>query len=229
MSDKFEHDLPIRMVTVWDLPIRIFHWLISFNVIFLLVTGNIGGDWILWHIRAAYLLSGLIIFRILWGIKGSYYARFSSFIVSPIKGFTYLKQIFSGEAEPHYQHNPAGALMVLVLMIALSTQFLAGTVITDDIMWYGPFYQWVSGALAEMGTALHHQMEWVLIGLVILHIAAVMFHQFWLKEKIIQAMIHGKKHRQEQSAKPVVVNRLVLIGILVLSGIWVYWLWGLPI
>ncbi|TQV71396.1 branched-chain alpha-keto acid dehydrogenase subunit E2 [Aliikangiella marina] len=219
----------LQMVLVWDWPIRLFHWLLVANLVFLITTGNVGGDWIIWHIRSAYILSGLILFRILWGVFGSYYARFHQFVVSPFKSFSHLMSLIKGNPSKHYGHNPAGAVMVIVLLVALLSQFLAGTVISDDIMWYGPFYSWVSESLSSLGTRIHYQMEIVLIVLAAVHILAVMYHQFVLKEKLVQAMLHGKKEKEANEPRTVSFNPIVLIVIVLFCVAWVVWLWSLPV
>ena len=222
-------DKPSNTVVVWDLPIRLFHWLVVIDFVFLVVTGNIGGDWIIWHIRAAYIMSGLVLFRILWGVLGSYHARFHHFVTSPIKVLQYLTALVKGKAPAYYGHNPAGAVMVIILLFALLVQFLAGTVITDDIMWYGPFYGWVTESLASLGTRIHHQMEIILLVLVGIHILAVLFHQLRLKEKLIQGMVHGKKMTTPTPPQTVSVNYLSLTLSIIVASIWVWWLWSLPV
>lgn len=220
---------PSPQVLVWDLPLRLFHWLLVINLVFLVVTGNIGGDWVIWHIRAAYIMSGLLLFRIMWGGWGSHHARFGRFVVSPSLSVKYLASMFQGKTKTYYGHNPAGAFMVVIMLFALLVQFVAGTVITDEIMWFGPFYNWVSESLASLGTRIHYQMELVLIVLASVHVLAVLYHQLVLKEKIIEAMIHGKKTMSNKMAESVTVNYLALVIIVILCASWVGWLWSLPI
>ena len=74
---------PSARTRIWDLPTRLFHWLLAALVIFSFTTGKLGGDWLTWHFRSGYAIASLLLFRLLWGFAGSRYARFASFLPSP--------------------------------------------------------------------------------------------------------------------------------------------------
>ncbi len=217
------------LVKVWDLPTRLFHWTLVTLFLFLVISGELGGQLMRWHILSGCLLSGLIIFRVIWGILGSYHARFINFVRSPNVALMYLLALFKGNAGVYMGHNPAGAIMVLLLLIALCLQALTGLVTTDDVLWSGPLYSWVNEAIAEWGAAIHHALEVILKLLVIVHILSVLVHEFYFKDPIVGAMIHGYKvvpqdHKVEANRH----NRALILG-LVVSGAWVMWLWSLPL
>ncbi|MDO6512575.1 cytochrome b/b6 domain-containing protein [Neptuniibacter sp. 2_MG-2023] len=218
------------MVKIWDLPTRIFHWVLVSLFLFLIYSGNWDDSLMQWHFYSGYLLSGLILFRILWGIVGTYYARFCSFIVSPIKGLSYLKSTFKGDTSEHfYGHNPAGAMMVVMLILLLMLQVASGLVTSDEVLWEGPFYASVSDALASLGAEVHHTVQIILQCLVGLHILGVITHSILFKEKLVASMVTGTK-KDLGNAKPrEPVNPVALLMCVALSVAWVYYLFGLPI
>lgn len=220
-----------QLVRVWDLPTRLFHATLIIVFIFLIVSSKLGGDWTLWHMRAGYLMAGLLIFRLCWGLVGSKNARFFTFLRSPRTTLRYIMSLFRGKPSHYTTHNPAGAIMVVIMIAAFTTQVLTGLVMSDDIFWNGPFYLQVSSELASWSSSIHRQMENFLLLLIALHIIAVLIHQFILKEPLIMAMIHGKK-TVEDSATTTNSSANFSLGILVLAVLLmvavVAWLWSLP-
>lgn len=218
-----------RMIQVWDLHTRIFHWSLVGLFVFLIVSGDLGDDLIEWHFYAGYLLSGLLVFRLIWGIVGSEHSRFISFVRHPLHTMGYLKRMIQGKAEHHYGHNPAGGMMVIVLLVLLSIQVASGLVTTDDVIWDGPFYSAVSDDLAELGSMLHHQVQNVLQLLVVLHVAAIIFHRFKYKDALVPAMIHGKKPDQGGAVSTSGAGVMASVIALTLSAGWVLYLFSLPL
>ncbi|MEZ5568319.1 MAG: cytochrome b/b6 domain-containing protein [Halioglobus sp.] len=111
-------------VYVWDRFVRFFHW----SLVLLFITSYLSGEeehWI--HIYSGYAIIALVTARILWGFIGSRYARFSEFIYSPWKAIGYLRGLVTGQKPPRYLgHNPAGGLMVLVMLVTLLTIAFSG-------------------------------------------------------------------------------------------------------
>ena len=218
-----------RMINVWDLPTRIFHWTLVGLFVFLIISGDLGDDLIELHFYAGYLLSGLLLFRIIWGVIGSRHSRFTSFVRHPKTTLKYLKGMFNGKAEHHYGHNPAGGMMVIVLLLLLALQVATGLVSTDDVIWDGPFYSAVSDQVAEIGGELHEAIQGLLQLLVVLHVAAILFHRFKYNDQLVPAMIHGKKPDVggAVSARNVsVIRTLIAVGF---STAWVFYLFSLPL
>jgi len=171
-----------------------------------------------------------VLFRLLWGFFGTYYARFSQFIRSPFSSLTYLKDILSGNASHYLGHNPAGAWMIVVLLLGLGLQATAGLFISDEILWDAPFYGVLSDELTSWAGTIHVNAEWYLIGLVVVHILAVLWHRFRYKEPLIGAMIHGKKPRHSDIDKEnTAINLFALIICLAISLSLFVWLWNQPI
>lgn len=177
-----------KTIKVWDVPVRLFHWLLLALVIGAIVSIKIGGNAIVWHGRFGHMIFGLIVFRIVWGVIGSRTARFSSFVRGPGAIVDYLKGRWQGIG-----HNPLGALSVLGLLGLMAFQSTTGLFTTDDIAFTGPLYRAVSGDLASQLTSLHRQAEWFIYALVALHVAAVMFYTHVKKDNLIKPMITGRK------------------------------------
>lgn len=217
------------MVKIWDLPTRVFHWMLVSLFLFLIYSGSWDDSLMEWHFFCGYLLSGLILFRIFWGVFGTYYARFCSFIVSPIKGLSYLKSIAKGNTEHFYGHNPAGALMVVALIVLLLLQVASGLVTSDEVLWDGPFYSSVSDEVASLGAEIHHTVQLILQYLIGLHILGVVAHSIRFKEKLVASMVTGNK-KDLGNAKPRdSVNIIAFVLCAGLSSAWVYYLFSLPI
>src|SRR5580698_5393961 len=136
---------------VWDLPVRVFHWLLVLTIIGLYVTAKLGTDWTPWHMRLGKFMIGLLIFRLIWGFIGPRHARFGNFIRGPGTVLQYLKGCIQSVG-----HNPLGAGMVVLMLVLLLVQVTTGLFSTDDIVWTGPYFPSVSHDLAEKLTAIHH-------------------------------------------------------------------------
>ena len=181
------------MVKVWDLFIRLNHWLIVGLVVSAWLSSRYGDAEYQWHTLNGYAIFVLVITRIIWGVVGSTTARFSHFIRSPIQSILYLKSLFSPRYTSSLGHNPAGGWMVVLLLLALLMQAVTGMFSSDDISVEGPFAFYVSEDWVERLSGLHRLLFNVIIALVVLHVVAVLYHQVIKKEALIQAMFSGKK------------------------------------
>lgn len=217
------------MVKIWDIPTRIFHWVLVLLFLFLIYSGRWDDSLMQWHFYSGYALSGLIIFRILWGVVGTRYARFRSFVTSPIQGLSYLKATFTGKAKHFYGHNPAGSMMVLMLILLLALQVASGLVMSDEVLWEGPFYASVSDELASLGAQIHHTVQSILVYLVGFHILGVIVHSILFKEKLVASMITGSKKDVGEAKPREAVNPIAFVLCFGLSAGWVYYLFSLPI
>ncbi len=175
-------------VRVWDLPLRLFHWSLLGAVLGLFVTAKLGA--MQWHFYLGYAVLALLMFRLIWGIVGSQYARFASFPPHPMAAWRALR----GEKSLNLGHNPLGAFSVYALLAALAFQAISGLFSNDDIAAEGPLVVKVSKALSDQITGLHKANEAVIVGLVLLHIGAIVYYRYVKKEPLIGAMIHGDKH-----------------------------------
>lgn len=173
-------------IQLWDLPLRVFHWLLFLCVVGAFVTQKIGGDMMVWHGRLGLTILGLLVFRVVWGFVGSTYARFSYFVSGPHAIRRYLSGQWSGVG-----HNPLGAYSVLALLSVLAWLALTGLFANDDIAFNGPLQRWVDYALSGRLTDLHKAAEPVLMGLVGLHIGAIAYYVRIKKRNLLIPMITG--------------------------------------
>lgn len=181
-----------KKIRVWDLPTRLFHWALAACVIGLVITGKIGGATIDWHARIGYAVLALLLFRLVWGLVGGYWSRFASFIYSPGSVINHLK----GKAHPDHLigHNPLGAGSVFAMLLVLLAQVGTGLVSDDEISFTGPLNKLVSSATGLLATSYHKQYgQWLVIGLVVLHVAAILYYLVRKKDNLIRPMLNGDK------------------------------------
>ena len=177
---------------IWDLPTRLFHWLLVMCVLGLIITGNVGGLWMDWHFRFGYAVLCLLIFRVLWGFVGGYWSRFSSFIYSP----TSLLMYWRGQSPWLHRvgHSPMAALSVFALLAALLVQVFTGLLSDDEIFHRGPWAVWASYDWIEAASRYHKDIgKFVVLGLVLLHLLALLFYKFIKRQSLVQAMVTGDK------------------------------------
>lgn len=177
------------MIRVWDLPIRLFHWLLVVCIIGSLISVNIGGNAIQWHAYFGYSILTLLVFRIVWGFVGSKHARFLSFMPSPKSLLNYLQ----GKSPRFLGHNPIGALSVFALLFVLSVQVTTGLFVDDEIAFQGPFAQYVSNATISFLSQIHESNQVVIYTLIAIHIAAILYYRKFKGEDLIKPMINGDK------------------------------------
>jgi cytochrome b len=182
------------MVTVhiWDLPTRMFHWLLVACVIGLLITGNVGGNAMVWHFRFGYIVLTLLLFRLIWGFLGGHWSRWSQLPLSFSKVWSYLR----GQSVPahHAGHNPLGSWSVLAVLFFLTFQVSTGLVSDDEIANMGPLSSLVSGSVVSWATNWHKNVgKFILLGLIALHLLALAWYQFKKHISLVPAMVHGDK------------------------------------
>lgn len=178
---------------VWDAFVRCFHWsLVTFFAISV-ISGKVGGEWIVWHMRSGYVILALVTFRLMWGFVGGEYARFTSFLTGPIRSLKFAKGLLGEEHEAVIGHNPVGGWMVVALLVLLATQAVLGLFSNDEIATTGPLARYVSDETSITLMSRHRNIGDLLLILVGVHIAAVLFHVFVKKEGIVRAMFNGRK------------------------------------
>ncbi|MFQ3249932.1 MAG: cytochrome b [Glaciecola sp.] len=191
----------MQQVYIWDFPTRIFHWLLVIAICSQYLTAELLDDAMTWHFYGGYFILGLLIFRVLWGVFGAYYARFSQFVVSPRKVWNYARLFNSSAYQPVVGHNPLGAYSVLFIMTILFTQAISGLFITDDIFHDGPYYSVLSEETRQIMNWVHHQgfiAVWLFLAL---HISAMLVYKFAKHQNLVKSMITGyKKQEPETSA-----------------------------
>ena len=207
-----------------DLPVRLFHWLlvIAIGVAYYSVefSGNMDH-----HFYAGYVVLTLIAFRIMWGFFGTRYARFSSFFfpISEIKA--YASKMLQKNSTPHAGHNPLGALSAIALMLVVLFQAVSGLFASDGDFLFGPLSEKISYSLSDTITELHELNMNLIWGLAGLHLAAVLFYQFFKKQNIIGAMFSGRKKELDGDTEEIANSKLKLaVPMVAAMAAVVYWI-----
>jgi len=183
------------VMRIWDLPTRIFHWLLAACVIGAIVTANLGGLWMDWHVRFGLATLGLIVFRLAWGCVGPRYARFTQFMRAPRAVVRYLR------GEPSAPgHNPLGGWSVAAMLAVLGFQAGSGLFANDDILTEGPLAQYIEENASSMLTGLHQANAWLVYALVGLHLAAIAWYVGWRRKRLVRPMISGDMRRADWPA-----------------------------
>ena len=210
-----------RLIRVWDLPTRVFHWLLVILVLICFITGKIGGTWMSYHIWAGCAVLGLLMFRLVWGFVGGRHARFSAFVRAPGAVLRYARTLLRPEATKFLGHNPLGGWSVLAMLLALAVQAVTGLFANDDIFTEGPLYPWISKATSDWLTHIHKLNQGVVLLLVGVHVMAVLFYLIMKHENLIQPMFTGRKRWYGQSeASGNHLGRAALAAGLVAAGIY---------
>ncbi len=199
---------------VWDLPTRLFHWLLVISVTGAIVTVNIGGAWMDWHVRFGIASFVLLLFRIVWGLLGPRYARFTQFVTSPAKTLNYLR----GDQRKEAGHNPLGAWSVLAMLALLVLQSSTGLFTSDDVLTQGPFVQFISSDQVAWFTRIHSFNEYFLYAIIALHLVAIAFYSV-KGEGLVKPMVTGDipKHTLPSGTQSARDDWRVRVGALLLG------------
>lgn len=204
-------DAPITRI--WDLPTRLFHWLLVLLVTLLWVTGEFGGmDLTLdipgrgetylsnmdIHALAGQAVLGLLMFRLMWGFWGSSTARFAHFLHSPRVIWDKVRELLQGKVSATTGHNPLGGVMVVLFIVALGLQSVSGLFSADDLFFQGPLSHLVEDTTVETLTGFDHLLFSGLKVLIILHLLAIGYY-FLRGHNLITAMLTGKRRLYHRS------------------------------
>ncbi|MBX3596258.1 MAG: cytochrome b/b6 domain-containing protein [Rhizobiaceae bacterium] len=168
-----------KTVKVWSVATRLFHWSLVASVATAWLTSD---EFRSAHELAGYCALGLVAFRVIQGLIGERYARFSQFVRSPVHTLKYLGSMARGREARYIGHNPAGALMVLALLVTVFGTGLTGWMQTTDT-WWG--IEWVE--------EVHEVLANSLLVLIALHVAGVILASHRHGENLVRAMVNGKK------------------------------------
>lgn len=186
MTDPAAADATLA-IPVWDLPVRFVHW----SLVLLIACSWWSAEYgeVEWHIRSGLAVLFLLLFRILWGFFGSSTARFNSFVRGPGALLTYLR---NPQGWRGVGHTPLGALSVVALLGLIGLQVWFGLPSSDeDGVVTGPLNRLVSFDTAEWARWVHGLLFNVLLGMIALHVAAILFYR-WRGQKLVRAMVTGR-------------------------------------
>lgn len=200
-------------IKIWDPLIRLFHWILVVSFVVAYLSGE---ELDLLHVWSGYLITGLLVFRLIWGFVGSKHARFSDFLYSPRQVISHTRSLFSGRSRRYLGHNPAGGVMVFLLLFILSCTVGSGLVLdsgvgTSSMAEIGqvvlPASAWADdddddeheGRENEMLEEVHEFFANLTLLLVFLHIAGVVVSSRLHHENLVRAMITGRKQREPEA------------------------------
>lgn len=184
---------PPATVPVWDIGVRLFHWGLVVAFIVAYISSE---EWMNLHVWAGYLITTLLLFRLVWGVVGSHHARFTDFVYAPATVLRYSKDVLRGQAQRYLGHNPAGGAMVVVLLITLFTIITSGLALYGADAWAGPLAPFLKGMdhdSIEILEEVHEIAVNVCLGLIAFHIGGVIWESLLHREDLIRAMLHGRK------------------------------------
>jgi len=193
-----------QTVLVWDFPIRVFHWLLVVSFAGAWITSESEAQQMI-HYAFGYSACALVLFRIIWGIVGTRYARFTQFIKGPVATISHIKSLLKGNQDPGIGHNPAGALAMISLMVLILLIGLTG-------------YWSVKEFLGDFMSGAHEAIANLTIIVVAIHIAAAIIMSFLQKENLVRSMVTGNKKGMPEQA---IRYPMYLIGT-GLAVVWVY-------
>lgn len=215
--------MPSR-VPVWDAPVRLFHWALAVLVVFSFVTGKLGGGWMQWHVKSGSCILALLVFRLAWGVVGSSTARFAGFVRGPRAAIDYARTLLARRPVVRAGHNPLGGWMVMAMLAMLLVQASSGLFADDEIMTQGPLSVKASSAVVARMNWIHEFNQWVIVGAVALHVAAIATYQWGLRVDLLGPMVHGSATLDPSEAPPRLGSSALAAVLMAISAAAVYWL-----
>ena len=197
---------PRPNLLVWDLPVRVFHWLLA---------GCFAGAWLtaeserwrLLHVTLGYTMGGLLAFRVLWGLLGTRHARFADFVRGPRAVLAYGRALLHGQPEHHVGHNPAGALAIIA-MLGLGAAIVASG--------WATYNDWGGGLMEE----LHEGAASVMLAVVGVHIAGVLLASRLHHENLVGSMLTGRKHGVPADGIRSAWRSVAAVMVVAVAGFW---------
>jgi cytochrome b len=213
---------------VWDLPLRLFHWLLVLSIAASWYTaersedylniGSFSAGYIQIHFWLGYWTLGMIIFRVIWGFVGPRHARFSNFMRGPSKTAAYIRSFGSRDYVPAPGHNPLGAWSVVLLLSMIAAQAITGLFLVDNTEIYlAPYHQTVDPSTASRFATFHFTNFDVLLWAIGLHVLAVLFYVFAKRQNLIGAMLSGRKPGHLVSEQEAITGSQVLKALIVIA------------
>ncbi len=204
---------------VWDLPLRLLHWLLVLSIAGSWITIKVGYDWVQMHIYLGYFTLGLLLFRVLWGFVGPRHARFGQFLRGPRATWRYARSLGQRDSPPSVGHNPLGAWMVMAMLAMLVFQAVSGLFASDDILYAGPYNGAVTQGLADRLTRLHKQnFNLLIVSATALHLLAITYYAWHKRQNLLRPMLSGRKPVQLVPAGQAIessrVGRALLLAVL---------------
>lgn len=197
-------------ILVWDAPVRVFHWLMVASFAGAWLTAE-SERWRLLHVTLGYTMVGLVAFRIVWGLMGTRYARFSAFVRSPAAVIRYMASLVKGRPERHVGHNPAGAIAIVAMLLMTLAVGVTGWAVYNSTggEWLGNLHEGVANAM---------------LALIAIHVIAVLASSLLHRENLIGAMVTGyKSGRADESIRTARWGLAALVMAAAIAWWWTQW------
>lgn len=206
---------------IWDWPTRLFHWVLVILIVALWWSAEEREMEL--HRQLGQVMLGLLVFRIYWGFAGSRTSQFTGFIKWPGAIFAYVGGLLKPDYKPAVGHNPLGGLSVIAMLLVLAAQVVLGLFAVDvDGMESGPLSRHVEFDTGRLASDWHETMFNVLVGLIVLHLAAIAFYQLFKRTNLIGPMVTGSRALAEgaspEEIKPAPLWR-VAPGVVIAIGV----------
>lgn len=195
-----------KSILVWDLPVRVFHWLAVLCFAGAWLTSE-SERWRLVHVTLGYTLGGLMAFRVVWGLVGTRHARFASFVRGPVAVLRYLKSLRLRAPEHYVGHNPAGAVAIVLLIVLGLGMLGTGWASYNEVAG-----EWV----AELHEAIGNTMLLVVLG----HLVGVVSGSLAHRENLVRAMVTGRKRGGSDAG---IARGWTVVGLLLLAAVLGFW------
>ena len=193
-------------ILVWDAPVRVFHWLMVLSFAGAYLTSE-SERWRLIHVTLGYTMGGLVAFRIVWGLVGTRYARFSNFVRGPAAVMSYMRSLLKKAPEHHVGHNPAGALAIVLLLLCSAAIVASGWAVYNEVGG-----SWLEGVHEVAGNFML-----IVVGV---HLAGVIVSSKLHRENLVRAMVMGSKEGAPAEGIPRAWFGLALVMVVFVLGFW---------
>ena len=212
----------MRRIMVWDLPVRLFHWVLVALILAAWVTQYL--DRMNLHVWIGEWILTLLLFRVVWGFIGSDTARFTWFLRSPLAAFRHLAHLGRREPDREVGHNAAGGWMVLVMLALIGLQAGTGLFSNDDSDTEGPLMHLISKDRSDWLSHIHYLnfklIEWVIV----LHVVAIALYAVLKRHNLVRPMVTGTKLMPADVVAPRLVNPLWALVVLAIAFGVVVWI-----
>ena len=204
----------LAKILVWDLPVRLVHWLMALLIPFSWWSAE--NDEMELHRLSGYVLLGLLLFRLIWGFVGSEPARFARFVKGPGAVRRYLRGDREGAT---VGHNPLGGWSVVAMFAVLALQIGLGLFAVDeDGLESGPLSYLVSFDTARTIHELHHNNFWLLAGLILLHVGAILWYLLVRRKNLVAAMITGRTRAEDGAVGPAMASPMRALAAMLVAA-----------
>ena len=211
----------MQRILIWDLPTRLFHWVLALSFAGAWLTSE-SDRWLSVHVFLGYQMLGLVMFRVAWGLLGTHYARFSSFWFGPKDALAYLRQVLAREAPRHVGHNPTGSVAIYLLLLLALLVGITGFFTLGGEEQQGALAGWMGMTQGRVFKKLHEFSANLMLLLVFGHLAGVVLESLLHKENLARSMLTGTKLAESGApvAQPRRLVAVLLAVLIVVFGVW---------